>query len=556
MKNPIHILFAAFAALAISACSEGPADEPAQTPVTPATEPVYLTASIQNDTPAQATADTRIGMDDDGMSAVKLTWKEGDQLCVVNSLSGSNTAYRFTAIRIENEGKTAVFESPAGYTGTPAMAMWLGNWNGSGYSASNILPRSEVYTSDQLPFNFWLYAKYQDAQTNFVFRPLLPLLRFDLTLPAGETAVTSLRLQVQDGTAALNVSPAFDLTGDTPVVTNAHARSAFYSDELDIPLTDNRAVVYLCLGENASLSGKKLEIIVNKKYYATQTCGTLTTGKVAPIRKTAEKWSDAIYSGGFGTEASPYLISNQTNMRSLAASVNGGNTYAGQNFKVENDFSITTTESEPWAPIGLLATQFAANFDGNGKTIDGGTFHFASDSGIAGLFGWCNASVSNITFQANIVYNTSIATPMIGGIVCVMAGAITNCHHIGTIQANLSAPNVSGIGGIVARADGLVDNCSHSGNITTNFSITGGICGNLNTSGTMHRCKVFDTTISSSCSYSSGSRITLGALTGSNSGTLYGCSTYTNVTLINNNVLIPTSAIGGNGSVTPCDQGH
>lgn len=555
MKNPIHILFAAFAALALTACSEGPADEPAQTPVTPATEPAYLTASIQNDTPAQATADTRIGMDDDGLSAVKLTWKEGDQLCVVNSLSGSNTAYRFTAIRIENEGKTAVFESPAGYTGTPAMAMWLGDWNGSGYSASNILPRSEVCTADQLPLNFWLYAKYQDAQTNFVFRPLMPLLRFDLTLPAGETAVTSLRLQVQDGTAALNVSPAFDLTGDTPVVTNAHASSAFYSDELDIPLTDNRAVVYLCLGENASLSGKTLEIIVNKKHYATQTCGTLTTGKVAPIRKTADKWTDAVYSGGFGTEDSPYLISNQTNMRALAASVNGGNSYAGQNFKVENDLSLSATESEPRDPIGNNNTiVFSGNFDGNGKTIDGGTFHIASESSFAGLFGYCHASVSNMTFRADIVYDPSSSMPMLGGLVCSMPGAstsLTNCHHIGTIQANLSNPTMSLFGGIVALADGLVDNCSHCGNITTtNITYIGGICSNLNTSAIMHRCKVFDSSISSTVPNSN-----LGALTGTAFGMLYDCSTYTNVTLIKDGVEIPATATG-NGSGPPCDQGH
>lgn len=561
MKKILTYLLAASAAAGLVACGESLSGDIEPTPALPVTEPVYLTASIQSDAPAAATAaDTRVGADDDGTSVIKLTWQEGDVLHIVNSLAGSSTAYRFTAVRIEDGGKTAVFESPAGYTGTPAMAMWLGDWNGTAYDARRIYPSTAVSTADDFTKYCWLYAKYKEGKTNFVFQPLLPLMRLDLTLPAGETAITSLRLQVQDGTAALSISPEFNLAGEKPVVTYPRLLSAQFFDGLNIPLTANHAVLYLSLGESAALAGKKLEIIVNKKYYTTQTCGTLAVGKVASIRKAAAKWTDAVYSGGFGTQASPYLISNETNMRALAASANSGNPYTNQYFKVENDFSISAPESNPWVPIGeaaSISTTFNGHIDGDGKTIDGGTFHILPSALFAGLFGNCSTSISNLTFRADIVFNTTSNSPMLGGIVCAMSKAestLMNCHHIGTIQASQTKEILSCIGGIVCRADGLTDNCSHTGNITTEkIHYLGGICGLLQTTGKVHRCTVSNSILSTNFPNKT---ITLGALVGgSTGGIVYDCSTYTDVRLIKNGTEIPLVAMG-NGSVTPCDQGH
>lgn len=552
MKNRL-LLFAALAALALTACSEGPADEPAQTPSVPATEPVYITASIQSDDPAATTPATRIGADDDGVSNIKLTWQEGDVLRVVNSLGASATAWKFTAIRIGDGGKTAVFESPAGYTGTPALAMWLGDWSGSTYNSDGINPRLEICTADQLMQKFWLYAPYRDAETNFVFRPLLPLMRFDLTLPAGETAIRSLRLMVQDGTPALYSTVSYNLTGGTPVLTAGTQTALFYSDALDVPLTDGRAVLYLPIAATAELAGKKLDIVVNKKYYTTQTCGTLAAGKVAPIRKTAEKWSDAVYTGGVGTEAAPYLISNETNLRALAAATNAGNTYEGKTFRLENDFSISAPESDPWIPVGYDAVKnspvFKGNVDGNGKTIDGGTFYLSpSLVSFAGLFGQISGNVSDLTFRADIV-DTNTAVSVFGAVVGGQfseTSRITNCHHIGTIRIVRTATNMSGCGGLVGRVDGVLENCSHTGDIETdNVTYIGGI--NATSNGTLHLGTVSDCTIRATYAGDA----TIGALSGL--GNPYSCSTFTNVTLYRNGVESPITATGS-GSVEQCTE--
>lgn len=284
------------------------------------------------------------------------------------------------------------------------------------------------------------------------------------------------------------------------------AGNRLFSDALDIPLVDQRAVLYLCTGPLTDAEGKTLEIIVNKKQYITQTRHNIAGGRVAPITKPGTKtWSDAVYSGGIGTAEQPYLISNQTNMRALGASVNSHLVYADRHFTVENDFSITTSESDPWDPIGTASSILGANFNGNGKTIDAGTLYIASTTPYLGIFGVMEGSISDLTLKSNIqrIDNDNMLQVVLGSLVGLQRGGIiSDCHHIGSLQANgpSSKSDVTYVGGLVGAAqNSQIDKCTQSGgNITTSYiRMIGGLCGMLQSPATLHRSKVSDCTINS-----------------------------------------------------------
>ena len=92
------------------------------------TNAVCITATIASDNAsATASADTRIGIEDPGNTALKLTWTVGDVIFAART--GDATIYPFTAIEIRDNGKTAVFRAPENYPGeeAPALAVWSGS---------------------------------------------------------------------------------------------------------------------------------------------------------------------------------------------------------------------------------------------------------------------------------------------------------------------------------------------------------------------------------------------------------------------------------------------
>ena len=109
-------------------------------------------------------------------------------------------------------------------------------------------------------------------------------------------------------------------------------------------------------------------------------------------------------SGGFdgaGTETAPYLISNETELRALATSVNGGNNYQDKFFKLTADITLT---GGAWVPIGnSSANSFQGTFNGDGKKISGVSINTPTVSTV-GLFGnILSGKVHSLTVDGSII---------------------------------------------------------------------------------------------------------------------------------------------------------
>ena len=86
-------------------------------------------------------------------------------------------------------------------------------------------------------------------------------------------------------------------------------------------------------------------------------------------------WASAQYSGsGNGTESSPYLIYNETQLYQMNNFL--GEDYAGVVFKLMKDLDLSdfineNFPSQGWLPVGVESTPFQGKFYGNNHTLKG-----------------------------------------------------------------------------------------------------------------------------------------------------------------------------------------
>ncbi|MDR1679167.1 MAG: T9SS type A sorting domain-containing protein [Prevotellaceae bacterium] len=238
------------------------------------------------------------------------------------------------------------------------------------------------------------------------------------------------------------------------------------------------------------------------------------------------------YSGGNGSEMSPYLISSTTDVLELASNVNNGEKYAGVYFLLTTD--LTSKNDTITVTIGNYSSDyssyyFSGIFDGNNHkvavnkyalfgnikqatiknlTVSGRVTHYSlyrhSSSGSETYYyfgGICAyAEYSNIqncqnTSSVNVFKDyTSFYSgecEYVGGI-CGYANKscnIINCYNTG----NLSSPSYSSssvyfsyIGGICGEGD-VIQNCYNTGNLS-GMNYVGGIAGGR--FGTVKNCFV------------------------------------------------------------------
>ncbi len=93
------------------------------------------------------------------------------------------------------------------------------------------------------------------------------------------------------------------------------------------------------------------------------------------------------YGGGKGTEAAPYLISNDSQLAKLAFDINNGRNL-DKHFKITADIDLSKAI---WTPIGSTAydvnTTFKGTLDGNGHIISNMLFDWYSTKNAEGFFG-------------------------------------------------------------------------------------------------------------------------------------------------------------------------
>jgi hypothetical protein len=217
------------------------------------------------------------------------------------------------------------------------------------------------------------------------------------------------------------------------------------------------------------------------------------------------------YSGGSGTAGSPYIISTEADLASVAVVyLNASSTVPVYYYSLSNDITLTATN---FAPIGVMSTgtgqPFNGHFNGNGHTVSNlritgfnsyvGLFGYTSGSVIADL-GLPNVSVSGnnsvgglIGLTSNSAGNTvtnCYATGLVSGNTSVGGligynqsggtNAVTTCYFSGTVSSSVTG-NTSGryIGGLAGQVEGgTYSNCFAAANVTGNQYV-GGLLGKI-----------------------------------------------------------------------------
>ena len=227
---------------------------------------------------------------------------------------------------------------------------------------------------------------------------------------------------------------------------------------------------------------------------------------------------DVRFSGGDGTENTPYEISTADDLFALADAVNNGMSYEGEYFSLTNDINL---DGQAWTPIGdrLNQDEFLGTFDGNNRTVSGlcveGAYGSAGLFGFVGMSSWnTTAEVKNLNVVGSVSVERTPATFYVAGIAgFVGQGAeITNCSFEGTITATIKSgqsgqgknPTVLIVGGIAGYNFGTISECTvlNSDISGKNQSTTAGgavyvagIVAANNTGGTIKSCTVENSTI-------------------------------------------------------------
>ncbi|QOX64652.1 FMN-binding protein [Anoxybacterium hadale] len=169
-------------------------------------------------------------------------------------------------------------------------------------------------------------------------------------------------------------------------------------------------------------------------------------------------WSESeidtsIFAGGSGTEESPYLISNESQLRKFAVSFTSKIDYSGKYVALTDDITLT----EEWMPIGEGEYAFCGVFDGNGRTISQLRIGSSSspkydeiDTRYFGLFGVLeNATVKNLNIEAEI-YTAGEGSLYVGA----LAGYAENTLVDGlSVSGNVSGTSGNGAAGSLWKAN-------------------------------------------------------------------------------------------------------
>ena len=278
---------------------------------------------------------------------------------------------------------------------------------------------------------------------------------------------------------------------------------------------------------------------------------------------------------GLGTEEEPFLITDENDLKTLAADVNNRIAYTGMYFKLTIDITLT----DDWIPIGIHASNshdiksFNGIFDGDNHTISGFEEIISyEDIGIFGSVGdYSNSGViKNLKVEGEISgINSGEDIGLLVGV--LQNGTIDNCSSAGTIYAN-NGDNTGGLvgrnygtisnssttciitsndnnfsaGGLAGRNYGEINDCHTSGSISTegsNYYIGGLVGRNLNT-GSIINCSANVAVSSENASNYVGGLVGMN----DNSGTIEGCFAYGNISSTGSSCHVG-GLVGGNLSI-------
>lgn len=208
--------------------------------------------------------------------------------------------------------------------------------------------------------------------------------------------------------------------------------------------------------------------------------------------------SIAQFTGGSGTLADPYQISNVTQLQAM-------NTALDKHFILTQNIDATVTSTwnsgQGFEPIGATSsTPFIGSLNGNGYKII--KLYIARQSTVGvGLIGHFNNSIGSIS-NLGLDSVTIIGGERTGALVGNKNGIVKNCYSTGSVfggkstggligrnglnvEDSYSSCNVNGyeeVGGLVGSGASIY-NCYATGNVLASFGDVGGIVGEVSSNG-------------------------------------------------------------------------
>lgn len=187
----------------------------------------------------------------------------------------------------------------------------------------------------------------------------------------------------------------------------------------------------------------------------------------------------ALFNGGDGTSATPYLISNETQLANMETAVQDTGAQRAY-YKLTAD--ITIVGASP--VIGTSAYPFYGSFDGNGKSIS--DFNLSVSNDYVGLFGnvGAGAIIKNLTLNV-IDINTSNHS-YVGAVVGYAANPVTLSGITVSIAGTVYGYNyVGGLVGYFGGGDIVGCSVTGAGSISVTGSYTGGLAGKVDAGGVL-----------------------------------------------------------------------
>lgn len=180
----------------------------------------------------------------------------------------------------------------------------------------------------------------------------------------------------------------------------------------------------------------------------------------------------AQFSGGDGTEGSPYIISN-------AEQLNNVRDFASSHFRLRDDIDLDVApfnEGEGWEPIGEGFHGFNGVFDGDGHTISG-LFINRPETNRVGLFARvCGRAGPALVKNVRLIDVDITGNDEVGGLVGSMLEAdpgVVNCGVSGRIRGG------DEVGGLVGDALRSAVSDSFSDSHVTGVDDVGGLAGSF-----------------------------------------------------------------------------
>ena len=180
-----------------------------------------------------------------------------------------------------------------------------------------------------------------------------------------------------------------------------------------------------------------------------------------------------LFEGGSGTVGDPYQIANWSHLNNIRDYLDG-------HFILVNDLHVITAGYAKWAsptantgkgwqPIGTHNNPFTGTFDGQEYEIRDLCSN-RLDEGSVGLFGYVadGGIINNLG-----VVNANVCGPLVGCLVGVNGGTVSNCYSTGNITGYMC------VGGLVGANGGTVSSCYSTGSVTLNYTkgFVGGLVG-------------------------------------------------------------------------------